>query len=102
MQEQMFTIPIPPLLAIGFLIGIILFALGLRNQDDLVKRNHQMGLGLVIIGFMIPVTPISWYGYQMVTSGLVLGLVEIFIISVAVIIGIVIVYKGVKTYSTAQ
>ncbi|MHA2026565.1 MAG: hypothetical protein ACW98U_11760 [Candidatus Thorarchaeota archaeon] len=97
MQEQMFTIPIPPLLAIGFLIGIILLALGYRSQSD-----HQMGLGLVIIGLMIPITPISWYGYLMLTSALVLGLIEIVIIAVALIIGIVLMYKGFKIYSTPQ
>ncbi len=102
MQEQMFTIPIPLLLAIGFLIGIILIVLGYRNQSDLVKRHHQMGLGIMIIGFMIPVTPISWYGYWMLTNGLVLGLIEITIIAVALIIGFVILYKGFKIYSTTQ
>ncbi|MHA2300153.1 MAG: hypothetical protein ACXACD_04275 [Candidatus Thorarchaeota archaeon] len=102
MQEQMFVIPIPPLLALGFLIGIIILVLGYREDSDLTRRYHLMGLGVVVIGIMIPVTPLSWYGYWMVTSGLVLGLVEIAIIAVALIVGILLVYKGVKTYSGPQ
>jgi len=93
----MFAIPIPPLLAIGFLIGIILLALGYRNQD-----NRQMGIGLMIIGFMIPVTPISWYVYWIVTRGLVLGPVEVVIILGALIIGVLLLYKGFRIYPVTQ
>jgi len=98
----MFVVPIPPLLALGFLIGAILLALGYREDSDLTRRHHLMGLGVVVIGIMIPVCPLSWYGYWMVTSGLVLELIEITIIAVALIIGIILVYKGVKTYSGPQ
>ncbi|MHA2005622.1 MAG: hypothetical protein ACW975_14660 [Candidatus Thorarchaeota archaeon] len=99
MQEQMFTVPIPMLLALGFLIGFAILALGYRERSDMTRRHHLMGLGAVITGIMIPVTPISWYGYWIVLSGLVLGLIEIVIIGVALIIGILLIYKGVKTYS---
>jgi len=102
MQELMFTIPIPPLLAIGFLIGIILLALGYRTKADLIKRHHQMGLGTVIIGIMIPPTPISWYGYWALTSVILLGIIDIAIIAVTLIIGIVLVYTGIKFYSSTQ
>ena len=98
----MFVVPIPPLLALGFLIGAILLALGYREDSDLTRRHHLMGLGVVVIGVMIPVSPLSWYGYWMVTSGLVLGLGEIAIIAVALIIGILLVYIGVKTYRMPQ
>ena len=97
MQEQMVVIPIPPLLAIGFLIGIIILVLGYRNQD-----GRQMGIGLMIIGIMIPVTPGSWYAYWMVTMGLVLGLVEIVIILSALVIGVLLMYKGFRIYSATQ
>ncbi|MHA2143403.1 MAG: hypothetical protein ACXADC_07440 [Candidatus Thorarchaeota archaeon] len=102
MQEQMFVVPIPPLLALGFLIGIILLVLGYREETDLARRHHLIGLGAVVIGVMIPVTPLSWYGYLIVTIGLVLGLIEITIIAVTLIIGVLLVYIGVKNYSTAQ
>lgn len=98
----MFVVPIPPLLALGFLIGTILLVLGYREDSDLTRRHHLMGLGVVVIGIMIPVCPLSWYGYWIVTSGLVLGLIEITIIAVTLIIGILLVYKGVKTYSKPQ
>ena len=102
MQESMFTIPIPPLLAIGFLIGILLLVMGYRIKSDLIKRHHQMGLGTVIIGIMIPITPLSWYGYWALTSIVLLGIIDIAIIVVTLIIGIVLVYKGIKFYSSAQ
>jgi hypothetical protein len=102
MQEQMVTIPIPPLLALGFLIGVVLLILGYREESDITRRHHLMGLGVVVIGIMIPVSPITWYGYWIVTIGLVLGLVEIAIIAIALIIGIVLIYKGIKTYSETQ
>ncbi|MHA1902737.1 MAG: hypothetical protein ACXADL_13490 [Candidatus Thorarchaeota archaeon] len=102
MQEQMFVIPIPPLLAIGFLIGIVLLVLGYRNKTDLTRRYHLMGLGTVVIGIMIPVTPISWYVSGMVTLGWVLGLAEISIIAIALIIGFILIYYGVKTYYRSQ
>ncbi|TET09762.1 MAG: hypothetical protein E3J86_07240 [Candidatus Thorarchaeota archaeon] len=102
MQELMFTVPIPPLLALGFLIGIILLVLGYRENADLTRRNHLMGLGLIIIGIMIPVTPATWYGYLVVIHGLVLGITEIAVIAIALILGIILMYLGAKNYSKSQ
>ncbi len=102
MQELMFTVPIPPLLVLGFLIGVILLLIGYRENTDLTKRNHLIGLGLIIIGIMIPTTPITWYGYLMATTMFVLGLVEITILVVALLIGVILIYIGAKTYSRSQ
>ncbi len=102
MQEQMLAIPIPMLLALGFLIGFVVFVLGYREESDIARRQHLMGLGIAIIGIMIPVTPASWYGYLIVTTGLVLGLIEIVIIAASLIIGIIILYMGWKTYTKSQ
>ncbi|MFX1484612.1 MAG: hypothetical protein ACFFCP_15650 [Promethearchaeota archaeon] len=102
MQEFMFTIPIPPLLALGFLIGIILLVLGYREQTDPTRHQHLMGLGIVIIGIMIPVSPLSWYLYWIVTSGLILGIIDIAIIAAASIVGIILLYLGFKTYTKSQ
>jgi hypothetical protein len=99
MQELMFSVPIPPLLALGFLIGIVLFVLGYRENVDLVKRSHRMGLGLIIIGIMIPISPLSWYGYWVLTSAMVLGFLDYAIIAVALVIGVIIMYLGAKIYS---
>lgn len=103
MQGQTLTTPLlPPLLALGFLIGIILIVLGYREKTDPTRHQHLMGLGIIIIGIMIPVTPLSWYGSHIVTIGLILGLIEIVIIAVALIIGLVTIYMGFKTYSKTQ
>ncbi|MFW9806999.1 MAG: hypothetical protein ACFFFK_09755 [Candidatus Thorarchaeota archaeon] len=102
MQEVMFTIPIPPLLALGFLIGIVLYVLGYREQTVLTRRYHLMGLGLIIIGIMIPISPLSWYLYWFLTSVLILGLIDIAIIAVTLILGIVFLYIGFKTYTKSQ
>jgi len=99
MQDSMIAIPIPAILVLGFLVGIILLLLGYRENTDPTKRQHRMGLGIIIIGIMIPITPASWYGYLIVTSGLILGLIEIAIIAVTLLIGIVLLYLGVKTFS---
>ncbi|MGY5855439.1 MAG: hypothetical protein RTS72_02490 [Candidatus Thorarchaeota archaeon] len=102
MQDLMVTVPIPPLLALGFLIGVILLLIGYRENSDLTRRNHLIGLGLIVIGIMIPVTPITWYVYLAVTTVLVLGLIEITILAVGLIIGIILMSLGVKTYSKSQ
>ena len=103
MQDQTFVTQLfPPLLALGFLIGIILLVLGYREKIDLTRHQHLMGLGIIIIGIMIPVTPLTWYGYFIVTSGLILGLLEIVIIAVTLVIGIVFLYIGFKTYTKSQ
>jgi hypothetical protein len=102
MQETMFVIPIPPLLALGFLIGIILLVLGYMEKTDPTRHQHLMGLGIIIIGIMIPITPVSWYGDLVLVSGLILGIIEIAIIALALIIGIVLLYIGSKTYMKSQ
>ncbi|MFX1261261.1 MAG: hypothetical protein ACFFAZ_04175 [Promethearchaeota archaeon] len=102
MQQPMFAVPIPILLALGFLIGFVFLILGYREGSDLTRRNHLLGLGIVIIGIMIPATPLSWYGYLMVTSALVLDIIEIAIIIVALIIGIFLIYTGAKKYAAIQ
>ena len=102
MQEQMLSVPLPMLLAIGFLIGFVFLGLGYREGSDLTRRYRFMGMGGITIGIMIAVTPISWYAYWIVTSGLFLGLIEIAIIGFALIIGILFIYKGVKIYSGTQ
>jgi hypothetical protein len=47
MQQTMFVIPFPPLLALGFLIGIILLVLGYMEKTDPIRHQHFMGLGII-------------------------------------------------------
>ncbi|MFX1261861.1 MAG: hypothetical protein ACFFAZ_07240 [Promethearchaeota archaeon] len=102
MQQLMFTIPFPPLLILGFLIGIILIVLGYREQTDFTRHQHLMGLGIIIIGIMIPVSVIAWYGYLVLANRLVLGIIEISIIAAAFLIAISIIFIGFMTYSKSQ
>jgi hypothetical protein len=102
MQEIMFVIPIPPLLALGFLIGIILLVLGYMEKTNPTRHQHLMGLGIIIIGIMIPITPLSWYGTLIITRGLILGVFEIAVIVTALMIGAVLLYIGSKTYIKSQ
>jgi uncharacterized membrane protein len=102
MQEPMSTVFMPFILALGFTIGIVLLVLGYRETEDRPRRNRLMGLGIVVIGIMIPVTPISWYAYWVLTAALVLGIVELTIIGIAVILGIVLMYLGARIYTRVQ
>ncbi|MFQ5832118.1 MAG: hypothetical protein ACE5H4_05420 [Candidatus Thorarchaeota archaeon] len=65
-------------------------------MEGLIRRNHLMGAGIAIVGFMIPVTPLSWYGYWVITTGLILGMVELAIIASALIIGVILMYLGAR------
>ncbi len=102
MQETMVAVLIPSLLFFSFSVGIVFVVLGYREMEDLTRRNHMMGAGTAIVGFMVLVTPLSWYVYLMVTIGLILGLFEIAIIAIAVIIGIILMYIGARIYTRSQ
>jgi len=102
MQESMIAFSMPFILALGFLVGIVLLLLGYREIEDRPRRNRLMGLGTIVIGIMIPVTPVSWYVYLMLTAVLVLGIVELAIIAIAVILGIVLMYLGARIYVRVQ
>jgi hypothetical protein len=98
----MFVVPIPPLIALGYLIGIVLLVLGYREMDDSTRRNHLMGSGTLVIGFMIPATTLAWYGYLVIASGLVLGVIELGFIAITVILGAILMYQGARLYTMAQ
>jgi len=98
----MFAFSMPFILALGFLVGIVLLLLGYREIEDRPRRNRLMGLGTIVIGIMIPVTPVSWYVYLVLTAARVLGIVELAIIAIAVILGIVLMYLGARIYVRVQ
>ena len=98
----MFSINIPALLALGFLIGILLVAIGYREKANLVLRAHRIGLGTIIIGIMIPATPLAWYGSLGLRTGIIiLGILDIAIIILTLIAGVIGVYYGLKTYRSS-
>jgi hypothetical protein len=76
LQQQMVSINLPSLLALGFLVGIVLLIIGYRERGDFQRRNRFIGSGLSIIGIMTLLTPLSWflyfayiYGTVIMTSG---------------------------------
>lgn len=93
----------PGILATGFLIGIILIILGNRENQNLERRNHLIGLGIMVIGIMIPITPLSWYLYWVGIVGLlILGGEPQIVTLFALVIGIIIVYQGTRIYRRKQ
>ncbi|MFW9810602.1 MAG: hypothetical protein ACFFE6_14585, partial [Candidatus Thorarchaeota archaeon] len=82
---QQFSVNMPSLLIIGFLIGIIFVVLGNREMGDLVRRNRLLKIGISVVGIMIPVTPLSWYGYWALTSSIVLMPLDYIIIGIAIL-----------------
>ncbi|MFW9927111.1 MAG: hypothetical protein ACFFDM_10105 [Candidatus Thorarchaeota archaeon] len=99
---QLLSVNMPSLLVIGFLIGIILIILGNRELEDLARRNRLMKTGISIVGIMIPITPISWYGYWVWTSGTVLTVVDYLIIAIAIIVGLLVIYRGFTSFKSSQ
>jgi len=99
---QIFAINVPSLLIIGFLIGVILIIRGNRDLEDLTKRSRLLKVGISIIGIMIPVTPLSWYGYWVFSSGMALMIIDYAIIAISIVVGIIVIYKGLTTYPASQ
>jgi len=103
MQEVQFGVSMPSILILGFLIGVILIILGYRERQDLVRRNHQIGLGTIIVGIMIPVTPLSWYIYWEGFLGLfMLPLEHKLVIILALVIGLAFIVHGARIYRRPQ
>jgi hypothetical protein len=96
---QMVSVSMPFLLAIGYLIGIVLIVLGYRETEDPAKRTRLLRMGFLIIGIMIPITPISWYAYWIISTGLILVLIDYVIIAMALIVGLILIYWGFNTYT---
>ena len=103
MQVVQFGVSMPGILATGFLIGVILIILGSRENQNLERRNHLIGLGTIVIGIMIPVTPLSWYLYWVGIIGLlILGGEPQIVTLFALVIGIIVIYQGIRIYRRKQ
>lgn len=96
----MFVVNIPSLLVLGFGIAILFLVLGFRERADFSKRSMFIRIGLDLLGLMVIVTPLSWYGTWALTSGLVhMTILDILIVTVftalgGLIIGVSVVYEG--------
>lgn len=66
MQESqiMFTVPLPPLFAMLYLIALILLILGTREHQDIVRRTRFLKMGGVLLGFTTILLGFLWYATQ--------------------------------------
>jgi hypothetical protein len=62
MQQPMYVINIPSLLVIGFVIALVLIYYGRGKGKDNPSYYTLMGTGIVLLGVMIMIVPLSWYG----------------------------------------
>jgi len=94
----MSTVSIPGLLIMGFGIALVFLILGYREGADISKRRRFTGIGLDLLGLMMIVTPLSWYGMWAITSGLAqMTILDILLLTVfaalgGLIIGVSVVY----------
>jgi hypothetical protein len=79
----MLTVSIPGLLMMGFGIALVFLILGYREKADISKSRRLIGIGLDLLGLMVIVTPLSWYGMWAITTGLVqMTVLDILILTV--------------------
>ncbi|TFG13126.1 hypothetical protein EU537_07390 [Candidatus Thorarchaeota archaeon] len=69
MQDVMMTISMPSVLALGYLIALIFFILGFREDQDFVKKSRMYGYASVTFGLMLIITIVSWFGSLAAFSG---------------------------------
>jgi FtsH-binding integral membrane protein len=93
-MQPMVMVSIPALLGFGFIVGIVLVLLGLVEQKNQQRRAHLMAAGVIVLGIMSVVTPLLWYGYPALLTGVVvLNLGELVILTLlALISGLLIAY----------
>ncbi len=74
MQESqvMFGFSGPGILGIGFVIAILLIVIGFREKGDFLRKVRFVRAGGVLLGLMIIVTGVAWYGYLLMTTPLTL------------------------------
>ncbi len=66
-----FIINVPALLMIGFAVAVLFIILGYRERVDITKREKSIRIGLGLLGLMVIVTPLSWYGSWAIVSGVI-------------------------------
>ena len=93
----MVSVNMPSLIILGFLIGIILIILGNREKDDMSRRNSLLKSGILVVGIMIPLTPISWFGYWVLTSYYTMLLQDYIIVGGAIVFGILVIFQGFRS-----
>ena len=62
MQDVTMTISMPSVLALGYFIALIFLILGLREDQDFVKKSKMYGYASITFGFMLIITMVSWFG----------------------------------------
>jgi hypothetical protein len=92
-----FIINVPALLMMGFAVAVLFIILGYRERVDITKREKSIRIGLGLLGLMVIVTPLSWYGSLAIIGGVVqMRIGEILLLTTLAALGGVIV--GVSIY----
>jgi hypothetical protein len=89
----MFSLNIPSILGIGFVIAILLIMIGYREKENIRRRVRYLRMGGVFFGIMVIVTGLTVYGYLVMVVSLIMFLQDVVILSMVssfggVIIGI--------------
>ena len=75
------------ILGTGFLIAILLVAIGLREKEDFSKRVRYIRSGGILFGTMIIVTVFTVYAYLVAVMTLIMTLQDVFILTLVSSIG---------------
>jgi drug/metabolite transporter (DMT)-like permease len=93
----MVGISMPGLLAIGYVVALVLLFLANREREDLNRKSILAKSGVILIGIMIAITPLSWYGYYAATDGsIAMALYDLAIVSMCCIFGGIIIGAGLR------
>ncbi len=88
MQEVMFSINIPSLLLLGYLIAALLLYLGMKETEKPHLKYKYLWTGINLLGVMCIVTPFSWYGYWVAIHGYVqMTISDLFVLTAFSIVG---------------
>ena len=60
--QQMFGISAIGILGMGLVIVIVLLVIGLREKEDVFRKERFIRAAGVVLGVLIIVTGLSWYG----------------------------------------
>jgi hypothetical protein len=67
-QQSMVTISLPSLLMFGLIIAIALIFYGRSKGKENSGYYTLIGIGISLLGIMVVISPLFWYGYWALTG----------------------------------